>query len=266
MGAGMGYPVVLVHGMWCTSASWKRVVDILSPRGYDCYVPSLPAHDDSTDQPLQVRRQSLRDYLDAIERGVAERDFAHPPIVIGHSMGGLLAQQLATRIKPLAMVLLTPATPRGINALTPTVFAAFLPWLLGGAFWRNPHKLGFAHAQRYAFNGVPVDRHRALYESLVHESGRAAFELGLWPLDFSRASLVHSAKVECPVYIVSCGKDRLTPAGVVRKLMKRYRHATLRHYAERGHWVIDDDETEEMMHAICGWLRPYEQRHLRSVS
>src|SRR3546814_6530354 len=76
---------------------------------------------------------------------------------------------------------------------------------------------------------------------------------------------VDTAKVRCPVYIVSCGKDRLTPASVVRKLAKRYPQAAQRHYAERGHWVIDDEETEEMMHAICGWLRPSEQRIERAV-
>src|SRR3546814_4497356 len=93
------------------------------------------------------------------------------------SMGALLAQQLATRIQPLAMVLLTPAPPRGINALTPAVIGAFAPWMFSGMFWRNAHKPGFAHARRFAFNGVPEDRHRALYENLVHESGRAAFEI-----------------------------------------------------------------------------------------
>jgi pimeloyl-ACP methyl ester carboxylesterase len=87
----------------------------------------------------------------------------------------------------------------------------------------------------------------------------------MWPLDFARAAAVDAAKVQCPVYIVSCGKDRLTPASVVRKAAKRYPHATQRHYAERGHWVIDDEETEEMMHAICGWLRPFEQRIERAA-
>ncbi|MFT4047513.1 MAG: alpha/beta fold hydrolase [Solimonas sp.] len=261
----MGHPVVLVHGMWCTGASWKRVVDILAPRGYHCHAPSLPAHDDATDQPLQVRHQSVRGYLRFLERSIAAQRFDRPPILIGHSMGGLLAQQLATRIDPLALVLLTPAAPYGTNGLTPTVVAAFAPWMFGGLFWRNPHKPSFKHAQRYAFNGVPADRHRALYESLVHESGRASFELGLWPLDFSRATAVEAAKVRCPVYVVSCGQDRLTPAGIVRKVAKRYAHVTQRHYAERGHWVIDDEETDEMMHAICGWLRPYERRFERAA-
>src|SRR3546814_1007601 len=119
-------------------------------------------------------------------------------------MGALLAQRLATRIQPLAMVLLTPAPPRGINALTPAVIGAFAPWMFSGMFWRNAHKPGFAHARRFGFNGVPEDRHRTLYDNMVHESGRAAFAIGLWPLEFARAAAVDRATARCRVSIVRC--------------------------------------------------------------
>ena len=129
-----------------------------------------------------------------------------------------------------------------------------------GAFWRKAYKPDFARAQRYAFRGLPADRHRALYEGMVHESGRAIFEIGLWPLDFSRASAVDAKRIHCPVFIVSGGKDWITPASVVRKVARLYPQATQRHYPARGHWVIDDEDTDEMVHSICGWLRPIEQK------
>lgn len=257
----MTYPVVLVHGMWCTGANWSRVRELLEPRGYRCFAPTLPGHEPVPDQPLQVARRSLREYLQFLESAVADQQFDRPPILIGHSMGALLAQQLAARIKPLALVLLTPAPPWGVNGLRGSNVVAFAPWMISGAFWRKAYKPTSARASISAFNGVPQDRHRALYEGLVHESGRATFEIACWWADFGRAAAVHSDEVQCPVYVVSCGQDRLTPASVVRKVIARYPQATQRYYPERGHWVIDDDETEEMMHAICGWLRPIEQRY-----
>jgi pimeloyl-ACP methyl ester carboxylesterase len=260
----MAYPVVLIHGMSCTGANWKRVVSLMMPRGYDCLAPSLPAHDASPDQPLQVGRQSLRDYLAFLEQMVATREDRRPPIIIGHSMGGLLAQQLAARMQPLALVLLTPAAPYGITSLSLTNTGALLHYMSNGAFWRNGYKPGFARAQRYAFQGLPADRHRALYEGMVHESGRAIFEIGLWPLDVSRAAAVDAQRIRCPVYIVSGGKDWLTPASVVRKVARLYPQATQRYYPERGHWVIDDEDTDEMVHSICGWLRPIERKQERS--
>lgn len=259
----MGYPVVLIHGMWCTGASWQRVRELLEPRGYDCLAPSLPAHEAVPDQPLQVRAQGLRDYLAFLEASIAAIADPRPPILIGHSMGGLLAQQLAARLKPLALVLLAPAAPSGINSLRASNFPVCLPWMVGGRFWRNPQKPSYERAVKSLFNGVPPDRHRRLYEGLVHESGRATAEIAMWWADFGRAAAVDARAVECPVYIVSCGEDRLTPGSVVRKTAALYPQASLRHYPQRGHWVIDDEETEEMMHAICGWLRPLEQRVMR---
>ena len=62
------------------------------------------------------------------------------------------------------------------------------------------------------------------------------------------------------MYVVSCGEDRLIAAAAVRRLAARYPVVAQRHYPDRGHWVIDDEETEEMMHGICSWLRPIERR------
>ena len=59
----MAQSVVLIHGMWCTAGNWQKVRQLLSARGYHCVVPSLPAHDASSDQPLQVRGRRLLDYL-----------------------------------------------------------------------------------------------------------------------------------------------------------------------------------------------------------
>lgn len=257
----MSYPVVMIHGMWCTGANWARVAELLEPRGYRCHAPTLPAHGAVPDQPLQVRSKSLRDYADYLVDWVKAQDFDKPPIIIGHSMGGLLAQQVAMRSRPLALVLLTPAPQWGINALKLPTIIAFSRWLVSGALWRNAHKPSAERAALSAYNGVPEGRHRQIYEGLVHESGRAAFEIAFWWADASRAAAVHSDEVGCPVYVVGCGQDKLVPGSVVRKVAARYPQATQRYYADRGHWVIDDEETEEMMHLICSWLRPIEKRH-----
>lgn len=257
----MSYPVVMIHGMWCTGANWARVTELLAPRGYRCHAPTLPAHDAVPDQPLQVRSKSLRDYADYLVDWINAQNFDKPPILIGHSMGGLLAQQVATRIKPLALVLLTPAPQWGVNALKLPTIVAFAPWLFSGAMWRNAHKPSYERAAKSAYNGLPANRHREAYEGLVHESGRAAAEIAFWWADLSRAAAVRSDEVKCPVYVVGCGQDKLVPGSVVRKVAAQYPQATQRYYADRSHWVIDDEETEEMMHLICSWLRPIEKRH-----
>jgi pimeloyl-ACP methyl ester carboxylesterase len=150
-------------------------------------------------------------------------------------------------VQPVALVLLAPAAPYGIPSISLTNYNAgiFMHYIRNGAFWRNGYKPDFARARRYVFRGGPVYRHRSLYEGLVHESGRAIFEIALWPL-------------------VSGGKDWLTPASVVRKLARLHPQAAHRPYPGRGHWVIDDEDTDEKVHSICGWLRPIEQKQERS--
>ena len=259
----MGYPVVFIHGMYCTGFNWKRITELMAARGYDCHAVTLPRHEPERDQPLTVGALSLRSYLTYLEDYVARQNFKQPPILIGHSMGGLLAQQLAARTRPLALVLLTPAPPAGIVALTWSNIVAFSRALLRWGFWRKPHKPSYERAQRSVFNTMPAEMQRTAYASLVHESGRALFEIGFWPLDFSRAAAVDSAAVRCPVYVVSAEHDQLTPPAVVRKVAARYASASQRYYMNRGHWVIDDEETEEMVNGIISWLRPFEHRVTR---
>lgn len=253
----MARPVVLIHGMWSTAANFSRVAEGLKPRGHACHAPTLPAHEIGVAHP-EVGNKSLGEYLSFLEDYVQRQNFAQAPILIGHSMGGLLAQQLAARLQPFALVLLTPAAPAGIFGIRGSNLVSFTPAVARWAWWKRPQKPGFRRAVTRAFNGVPAEKHRALYDGLVEESGRVVLEIGFWPLDGVRASRVDAAAIRCPVYVVSCGHDRLTPASVVRKVAALYPQAALRHYPDRGHWVLDDTETDEMTAEIANWLQAKE--------
>lgn len=262
----MGYPVILIHGMWCSPRNWDRIVSILEPRGYDCHAVCLPGHEDTPDQAQRVGAKSLKEYSAFLEDYVRAQNFTQPPIIIGHSMGGFLAQALAAKIKALALVLLTPAAPAGINSLRWSNLMAFLPHFFRWGYWRKPYKLTPERAQRYAYNGLPVVEQQRLYSMMLHESGRVPFELGMWWMDFGNAARIDTSAVQCPVYLVSCSGDGLVPAAVVKKVAALYPQSSLRQYMDRSHWVIDDDQTDDMMVSICGWLRPFEQRAARGQS
>jgi pimeloyl-ACP methyl ester carboxylesterase len=264
----MSHPVVLIHGMWCTGANLAPVAAGLSARGFKCHLPTLPAHEIGVAHP-EVGCLGLSDYVEFLEQWIDRQQFSEPPILLGHSMGGLLAQLLAARLSTrqgaFALVLLTPASPAGINAIRLDPLMAFAPVLARPGFWNRPHRISKARASRYACAGVPKDRHAALYDSLVDESGRVVFEIALWPLDPNHAARIDPEAVRCPVYVVSGGLDGLTPAAVVRKVAARYPGAALRHYPQRGHWVIDDDQTDAMCGEIAAWLLPLEQRAARGL-
>ena len=260
----MGTPLVLIHGMWCNGEHMARLDQLFSARTYDCRRLTLPAHTPGPGQAGAVAALSIRDYVKAAKDFVAAQNFTQPPVLVGHSMGGLIAQILATQMWPAALVLLTPASPRGINALHPKVLPVGLPLFSRFAFWKRAHQPTPERARRYVVNGLHSSHQERIIASLVQESGRAASEIVFWWADGQRSTEVDAAAMQCPVYVVSAGRDFLTPASVVKKVASRYANATYRHWRDRGHWVIDDLDTEDMVHEIDGWLRPILQRLQRS--
>ena len=101
---------------------------------------------------------------------------------------------------------------------------------------------------------LPEDERKSIYNKCVWESGRAATEIGLWPLGFTGA-YVSRKKVNCPLLIVAGAEDRITPAPVVRKIASRYRpHATYMEFGGHAHWIMKEPGWEKVAEHISLWL------------
>ena len=107
--------VVLIHGMWCRGEHLDAVATPLREAGFRVHQPTLPFHDQSDREDMReaLGRASLLDYADYCQGVIHQLKFAEPPILIGHSMGGLIAQMLAARMPVQALMLFTPAPPAG---------------------------------------------------------------------------------------------------------------------------------------------------------
>ena len=246
---------VLIHGMFSRPWVWDRYRPLFEEHGWRCLTPVLRHHDVEPEDPPPeaLGTTSILDYaadLEALVRGLEE-----PPVLVGHSMGGLLVQMLAERGAARAAVLLCPAAPAGIVGLSPAVLRSFWGILTTPGFWHRPVRPSYA-AARYAFLGgfrTEADR-RAVHDRLVHESGRAVFEIGLWPLDRRRAARVDAARVTCPVLVVGAGRDHATPAFVARAVARRYTGAAHMEFEEMAHWVLSEPGWERVARAVLGWL------------
>ena len=122
----MSETIFMIHGMWGGSWYWQNYKHYLEAKGYRCVVTTLRHHDVSPkDAPHpHLGTTSLLDYVDDLEQEI--RALGVKPIIMGHSMGGLLAQMLAARGLAKAVVLLAPASPAGILALTEKVTCPIL--------------------------------------------------------------------------------------------------------------------------------------------
>lgn len=247
--------IVMIHGMYGGSWCWENFRCFFEARGYQCHTPTLRHHDiDPNDMPdTSLGTTSLLDYAEDLQEYIS--NFDEKPLLIGHSMGGLLSQILAARGLASGIVLLTPASPNGINALTYSVLKSFWTILTKWGFWRNSNRISFKAAVYSMLHLLPDEDQKAVYGRFVYESGRAAFEIGFWYLDPNRANKVDKTKVTCPVLVVSGSDDRITPSSVVQKVANRYKPvSTYKEFERHAHWVVGEPGWEEIAEFVSDWI------------
>jgi len=126
--------LVLVHGMWAGPWCWDRFIPLFREKGWDCLAPCLRGHCGSNGN---VGKLSIEDYAGDLEKLAGH--FPEKPVVIGHSMGGLLAQILAGRGVVAGAVMLGPASPAGIAPVSAVaVFGALSAAGAGGTGQPGP--------------------------------------------------------------------------------------------------------------------------------
>jgi pimeloyl-ACP methyl ester carboxylesterase len=237
------HPILFVHGMWGGSWMWDNYLGFFAGRGYTCYALNLRGHHGS--KPVaDIGRVPFADYvMDA--RGVVEA--LGNPILVGHSMGGLLVQKLAELLDPPAVVALTPAAPRGIFPLRTLELARLSLKHLHEFLLSRPITPTFAEADALLFGRTPATERRLAFERLVPESGRMAFDIAI------KGAPVDAARVRCPMLVVAGREDRITPATLVRKVALKY-GAEFRVYDGHAHMVLTEPGWEEIARDMATWL------------
>jgi pimeloyl-ACP methyl ester carboxylesterase len=245
----------MIHGMFCSGWHWSNFEEFFKAKGYTCICPTLRHHDiDPKGQPHpELGTTSLLDYVQDLDNLIRKLD--QKPIIMGHSMGGLLAQILGSRGLGKALVLLTTAPPSGINALRFPVIKSFWSVLTKWGFWRNPHRLSFESLIYAMLHLLPLEDQKAVYERFVYESGRAASEIGFWFIDPNRASKVDESKVTCPVLVIAGANDIITPAPMAQKVAKKYKAvSTYKEFENHAHWIMGEPNWEKIAEFISDWL------------
>ncbi|MGA2319091.1 MAG: alpha/beta hydrolase [Thermodesulfobacteriota bacterium] len=213
----MAETIVMIHGMWGTGWYWENFKGFFEGKGYQCVVPTLRYHDmDPKGIPdPRLGTTSLLDYAADLEKLI--RELEGTPILMGHSMGGLLAQILSSRGLAKALV--------------------------------------FAEAAYSMLNLMPFESQKSIYDKFVFESGRAASEIGFWLFDSKKAARVDESKVTCPVLIVAGEKDRIVPVSVTRKIAEKYKKvSTYKEFPDHSHWVVGEPGWQEITEYIKEWL------------
>jgi len=224
-------------------------------RGYTAHTPSLRYHDLPPHQgAMKIASLSLRDYTEDLVAFVNSLD--SPPLLVGHSMGGLLAQLVAARTRHAGLVAACPAPASGITgSSTPANRQMSRPYFLRLRPWAKPVRPPtFEQFRHWVANSQNEGTAREIYEDLVCESGRAQCEMLLAMLKLSKATVVDAAAVKTPVLVIGGEYDRIVPPEVVRQTAAQYQHADIVQMPRSDHMVFSGASLPLTMSHIDDWL------------
>jgi pimeloyl-ACP methyl ester carboxylesterase len=223
-------------------------------RGYMVHTPTLRFHD----LPLQegadkIASLSVRDYADDVVALVDSLD--SPPLLVGHSLGGLVAQLAAARTRHAGLVAATPAPAAGIFATYRGTIRLFGRHYLQMRPWTKPlYPVTWPVFRRYVTNTTDEQIARDLFSELVCDSGRVYCELAFWFLDRARATKVDFAAITGPVLAIGAERDRTVNHRVGRATARRYDNGTYVEIPASDHLVFHGAALPVTMARIDEWM------------
>jgi pimeloyl-ACP methyl ester carboxylesterase len=253
-------PIVLIHGMWMTPRSWDAWVDHYADRGYRAIAPSWPGVKDPEEtrrDPSGLEGLGIAKVVDHYEQII--RGLDRPPIIIGHSFGGLFTQLLLDRGLGSAGVAIGTGAPKGIVLLPASTLRAAIP-ALKNPFNRNGLCPLTPKQFRWRFTNTlsQEESDRIYQEHYIPGTNRAFFEAAFASTSRnSPAAVDYSNPARAPLLLICGSADHISPPSVNKKLLKLQEKAPsateLKIYEGRPHFMAGLDGWEELADEALNW-------------
>src|SRR4051794_8329054 len=254
-------PIVLIHGLWLTPRSWEGWKERFEGRGREVLAPAWPRMqgevDDLRRDPSALNGLGVSEIMDHYDKIV--RALERPPVIIGHSFGGLVTELLLDRGLGAAGVALSPAPVKGVLRLPPSQLKAAFPVLGNPANRKRTVELT-PKQFHYAFTNTMSDADaKAAYERYqVPGPGRPIFQAGFANFNPRAATKADFRKADrSPLLVVGNGKDHTVPAAVSKEAAKRLgKSGTVvdyKEYADRPHFTAGAPGWEDVADYSLEW-------------
>ena len=242
----------MIHGAFCGPWSLEGLKEKFEAGGYRVAAPVLRFHDEKR-PPAALGTTGLADYAADLEEEI--RALGAAPILVGHSMGGLLAQMLAARLDVRALILLAPSAPWGVPPTTLFEIGAAQAMHLRPGYWNMVLEPSRDVALAHSLDRLPRHMRDEVFGRFVPESGRATFEIMNWGLDMDRTSEVDADAVRCSLLFLTGSEDRINPPSTVARIAALYKdRATAEVLDGMGHWLIGEPGWERLAVRALKWL------------
>ncbi|MBO1330418.1 alpha/beta hydrolase [Streptomyces sp. VRA16 Mangrove soil] len=256
-------PVLFIHGLWLHSTSWQPWIDLFRNEGYDPSAPGWPGDPDTVEEarhnPESIADHGIDDVVDHYATLI--KGMETPPVLVGHSFGGMIAQKLLGQDLAAAAVAIDAAQIKGVLPLPLSALRSTLPVFKNPA---NKHRAVSLTAEQFRFafgNALTEKESDALYEQwTIPAPGKPLFEAAAANFSPSSPAKVDTANSgRGPLLLMSGGKDHTVPESVTRATQKQYRHSEavteFLAFPDRGHSLTIDSGWREVADAALAWLR-----------
>ena len=256
----MSGAIIMLHGVGGTGDTWSRFAPAFRAQGWRVETPTLrPDKRLAEHPPADLPKLRLRDYIADIAdlARTLEAETGIPPVLFGHSMGGLVVQKLLERGVGRAGVLITPASPGDCRGpRVPAQAVTFANILFSGDVGSRSHKIWRWGISWGELNRVPKAKHRGIYAGTVYDSGGVYTDIAYPDRDPERVAYVDESRISAPILTLGGAKDRAVPITDVRLLAEKYSRigGDYLEYPDHGHWIVDEPGSDQVIADIGTWL------------
>lgn len=255
--------IVLIHGLWMTPRSWENWISHYERAGYRVLAPAYPGFEVEVEalrtDPRPIAELTVPETVKHLARVVDE--LHHPPIIIGHSFGGLLTQLLLATGRGAVGVVIDSAPTEGVRVNPPSQIKSLWP------FFRNPrtrHRaVAFTPEQfHYAFaNTLSAEESGRVYERYaIAAPGDWIWRYGLFA-NFTPGHqetwVDYGNDDRPPLLFIAGGSDHIMPPSVSRSNAEHYRKSRARtdyvEFAGRSHWTVGEEGWERVADHALRW-------------
>ena len=245
--------IVLIHGAWLNSLSWENVKARYEAKGYTVLTPDWP-FDDRAPSALranpapELAKVGQREIVDHFERII--RALPEQPILIGHSLGGVVVQQLLARGLGVSGVAINPAPTPGVP-LGPQAIVSALPVFSDLLSWKRVKHMSLTFfSTRFAH--TEVDPQTAYNRYIVPTPGKAYWDGVINPMKIDWAK-----QNRAPLLLIGGGKDLIADASMTDAIYRQQKKAAsateLKIFDDRSHWTLMDKGWEAVADLALNW-------------
>jgi pimeloyl-ACP methyl ester carboxylesterase len=249
--------VVFIHGMFMTPLCWEHWITRFQAQGYTCTAPAWPGRDASI-EALQARHPDPelgQLTLEAVVEHCANhiKTLGTKPVLIGHSMGGLVVQLLLQRDLAVAGVAIDSAPPAGVFSVEWSFLKSNWPMISPFVSKYQPRRMSLADFQ-YAFvNTLPLVEQQAAYDRYVIPESRLVPQQSL-----TSVGQIDFQKPHPPLLMIAGAEDHIIPASLNRTNYAKYQASSsvtdYKEFEGRVHFIIGQKNWEEVADYSLAWL------------